>query len=212
MSVPADTRSMTMPFSSRRRSSSGIATGSVLILFAMRSAILLMRIIRLIRRSPPFWSLPLMGQTMKQDDSEMSEKPSQTSETFSVRRTMAFTSEADRTEMRDHVGAIVSLVPDRSRKAAIQFAAGLLRLPVGRVKSLFYGEARRIDAHEADQIRAYVQQAETLIRDRQDYENRLASFLSSAPRFVARLSPPSLPPVEVRQEVAADHAASGGRR
>jgi hypothetical protein len=57
---------------------------------------------------------------------------------------MSFTAEAVRDEMRGHVSRIVSLAPEDRRKTALAFAAKILRLPVCRVRSLYYGEARRI--------------------------------------------------------------------
>jgi hypothetical protein len=101
------------------------------------------------------------------------------SEIASKKSEMTFTAEAVRAEMRQHVSAIAALAPEDSRKAALTFAAKLLRLPVGRVKCLFYGEARRIDAHEADQVRAYVQAAQQLIDSRAAYEKQRAEFVAS---------------------------------
>ena len=116
----------------------------------------------------------------------MSETPSEKSE-------MSFTAEAVRAEMRQHISAIAALAPGDSRKAALGFAAKVLRLPFGRVKCLFYGEARRIDAHEADQVRAYVQAAQQLIDKKADYERQRREFVEAHPRL-ARLAPrPSVP-------------------
>jgi hypothetical protein len=108
---------------------------------------------------------------------------------------MAHTAEAVRDEMRGHVRAVAELVPEESRKAALRFAANVLRLPYCRVKSLFYGEARRIDAHEADKIRAYVQAAAKLIQARADYEKQRAEFLAAGAPLV-RLAPRPLPRTE----------------
>lgn len=125
---------------------------------------------------------------------------------------MAHTADAVRDEMRGHVRAVAELVPEENRKAALRFAANALRLPYCRVKSLFYGEARRIDAHEADQIRAYVQAAADLIQARADYEKQRADFLAAHPRL-AGLAPRPLPrteTVEYAEEVVA--ARSPARR
>lgn len=130
----------------------------------------------------------------------------------SENRNMAYTAAAVREEMQQHVRAVAALAPDDGRKSAFAFAAGVLGLPYPRVRALFYGLAGRIDAHEADQIRAYVQQAEALIKARQDYEQRRQEFLANAPRFMARLVPPALPAVVVQGEeaegVAADRRGS----
>lgn len=109
---------------------------------------------------------------------------------------MTFTAEAVRHEMQRHVKDVAALAPNDSRKSALAFAASVLRLPYERVRSLFYGNARRIDAHEADQIRAYVQAATELIEARADYERQRAQFVSTHPGL-ARLAPPPLARDEV---------------
>lgn len=105
---------------------------------------------------------------------------------------MSFTAETVSAEMQAHVGSVVALSPEKSRKEALNFAAALLKLPFCRVKSLFYGEARRIEAHEADQIRAYVYAAQKLIEARADYEKQRKEFLESASPNMARLVPPEV--------------------
>lgn len=120
------------------------------------------------------------------------------SEKQSERREMSFTAEAVRSEMRQRVRDIAALAPDDSRKAALSFTASVLRLPYDRVRRLFYGEARRVEAHEADQIRAYCEAAQKLIDARAEYEAKRAEFLRSARPALARLSPPTLPPVETQ--------------
>ncbi len=92
---------------------------------------------------------------------------------------MSFTAEAVCAEMQGHVQRVAALAPEDSRKAALTFTARVLRLPIARVKALFYGEARRIEAHEADQIRAYVQAAEKLITARADYEALRQQYLAA---------------------------------
>lgn len=114
---------------------------------------------------------------------------------------MSFTADAVRNEMRQHVKDVAALAPNNGRKDALRFAANILRLPYGRVKSLFYGEARRIDAHEADQIRAYVQAATELIEARADYEKQRADFLATHPRL-ACLLPRALEGQEVSEAAA----------
>lgn len=104
------------------------------------------------------------------------------------RSAMSYSAEAVCDEMQGHVSRLVSLSPGESRKAAIRFAAGILHLPYSRVKRLFYGEARRIEAHEADQIRAYVEAATRLIEARGEYERQRQQFLSAHPTL-ARLAP-----------------------
>jgi hypothetical protein len=126
-------------------------------------------------------------------------------EISSEKSEIQFTAEAVRAEMRQHISVIAALAPEDSRKAALAFAARVLRLPFGRVKCLFYGEARRIDAHEADQVRAYVQAAQQLIDSRAAYEKQRAEFVASHPRL-ARLVPRPPVPDEVSQ--AAEQAVA----
>jgi len=136
---------------------------------------------------------------------------SKLSEITSEKSEIPFTAEAVRSEMRQHVSAIAALAPEDSRKAALAFAAKVLRLPVGRVKCLFYGEARRIDAHEADQVRAYVQAAQQLIDSRAAYEKQRAEFVASHPRL-ARLAPRPLVPDEVSEAAEEAVAPTAKRR
>lgn len=97
-----------------------------------------------------------------------------------------------RTEMQRHVRAITALAPEDSRKAAISFAANVLRMPFDRVRRLFYGQARRVEAHEADRIRAYVEAAHKLIEARAAYESLRAEYLAEAGPVMRRLAPPAL--------------------
>jgi hypothetical protein len=124
----------------------------------------------------------------------MARKSAEMSEITSEKSEMSFTAEAVRAEMRQHVSAIAALAPEDNRKAALTFAAKVLRLPFARVKCLFYGEARRIDAHEADQVRAYVQAAQQLIEARADYEAQRIAYLANAHPALVHLAPrPSVP-------------------
>jgi hypothetical protein len=105
---------------------------------------------------------------------------------------MTFTAEAIRSEMRQRVRTIAALSPEDNRKAALRFTAMVLRLPYDRVRRLFYGEARRVDAHEADQIRAYCEHAQDLIQKRADYEAERARFIAEAHPALGRLVPPAI--------------------
>lgn len=115
----------------------------------------------------------------------MPDKPSEKLE-------MTFTAEAIRSEMRERVRTIAALSAEDNRKAALRFTAMVLRLPYDRVRRLFYGEARRVDAHEADQIRAYCEQAQDLIQRRAEYEAERARFIAEAHPALAKLAPPTL--------------------
>ena len=138
--------------------------------------------------------LLVMGATMTGDRSLSGNNPSQD-------REMSFSAEATRVEMRGHLRLIAGLAYEDSRKAALRFAASALRMPYDRVRKLYYGLAQRIEAHEADRIRAYVQQAEDLIRAREAYERQRQEFVANARPSLARLAPPPLPPVETQPRV-----------
>lgn len=97
-----------------------------------------------------------------------------------------------RTEMQERVRDIAALAPEASRKAAIDFAARVLRMPFERVRNVYYGRARRIEAHEADQIRAYCEAANKLLEAREQYEAYRQSFLRDHPAL-ARFAPGPLP-------------------
>jgi hypothetical protein len=85
-----------------------------------------------------------------------------------------------RNELCQQVRDVVALA-ESNRKAGIAFAAKVLNLPFDRVRRLYYGQARRIEAHE---IRAYVEQASALIQARADYEAQRAGFLRNHPALV----------------------------
>lgn len=111
--------------------------------------------------------------------------------------------ESVRTEMTERVREIAALAPESSRKQALDFVARVLKLPHDRVRRLFYAQARRIEAHEADQIRAYYETATKLIEARRQYEIYRAGFLRDHPAL-ARLAPGPLPAVEVAQDSPKD--------
>lgn len=102
---------------------------------------------------------------------------------------------AVRNEMQQRVRDIAALA-DGNRKAAIAFAAKVLNLPFDRVRRLYYGQARRIEAHEADRIRAYVEAAAKLIEARADYEKQRREFVERHP-VLSRLAAASVSRVEV---------------
>jgi hypothetical protein len=104
-------------------------------------------------------------------------------------------------ELRGHVRSIVE-ISTASRKTALSFAAKVLGLPFSRVKKLYYGEPLAVRAHEADQIRAYVEAATALIQARADYEEKRAEYLKAAGSRLARLAPSALDADEVPQSGA----------
>ena len=150
-----------------------------------------------------------MPRSMVERRSEVSEFKSHNYDFRSEMSDATFTADAVRKEMRGHVEAVASLAPNDSRKAALAFAAKLLRLPFGRARSLYYGEARRIDAHEADQIRAYVAAAQKLIQARADLEALRDEFVAHASPALACLAPRELAADEVSRE--AEAVAKHGR-
>jgi hypothetical protein len=113
-------------------------------------------------------------------------------------RRMYFTAEGVRAELRQRVRDITALSPEDSRKAALRFTASVLKLPYSRVKRWYYDEVRRVEAHEADQIRAYFEAAHKLIEARAKYETERAEFLTAHPALV-KVAPPSVDVVEVPQ-------------
>jgi hypothetical protein len=50
--------------------------------------------------------------------------------------------------------------PDDSVKAAIRRASQRLEIPFSRTRDIWYGDARRIDAHEMDQLRREAEKVE----------------------------------------------------
>jgi hypothetical protein len=129
----------------------------------------------------------------------MSEIPSKFYET--AKNVEMSPAEAVRCEMQEHVHKVAALWPETCRKTALAFAANALRLPYGRVKALYYGEARRIDAYEADQIRAYVQAASKLIEAQQHYNTLAREYLATAHPDLLRFAPRPLDGVEAETEV-----------
>lgn len=158
----------------------------------------------------PRFAVFLMGSNMTMRLSDVPEKQSRPFKYRSENSDMAFTAEAVREEMQGHISSLVALVPEGSRKTALSYAARVLGLPFGRVRSLYYGEARRIDAHEADKVRAYVQAAQKLIDARADYERQRLDFLAANPAL-ARFAPGPLPRTQALEEAeqAVADAAKG---
>ncbi len=58
-------------------------------------------------------------------------------------------------ELRELVKATVRRSPGLNVRERLRAAARVLRLPVGRVTDWYYGEVRRVEAHEADAIRQF---------------------------------------------------------
>lgn len=140
----------------------------------------------------PRVSLLSMPLTMIASDSAVAENRSPSQE-----KPMTYTADAVSQEMTARVRSVAALSPEDGRKAALRFAANLLRLSFGEAKRLYYGEVRSVPAHKADQIRAYCDAASKLIEARQKYEQSRAEFLAAASPGMARLAPPAIPDAAV---------------
>lgn len=115
---------------------------------------------------------------------------------------MTMSADATRADVRRCVLDIAALAPEESRKAALQFTASVLRLPFARVKRWYYDEVRRVEAHEADQIRAYFDAAQKLIQARADYEALRREYLATAHPSLVRFAPPAVDEQGCKQEAA----------
>jgi len=124
---------------------------------------------------------------------------------------MAFTAEAVRDELTANIKELVGASPGGTVKERLRSAARYLGLPFSRVQDYWHGEVRRIEAHEADQIRAYYKAAKELIEARADYERRRQEFLRTHPRL-ARFAPAALAEDEISAEATAAAASELSRR
>jgi len=104
---------------------------------------------------------------------------------------MAYTAEAVRAEITAHVKSTVDASPGPTVKARLRAAARALGLPVGRVADYHYGEVRRVEAHEADQIRQRARAAKEreLARLAAQYQALRAELVAEAPRGLGWLVP-----------------------
>lgn len=118
---------------------------------------------------------------------------------------------AVRNEMQQRVREVAALA-EGNRKAALAFAARVLNMDFDRVRRIFYGQARRIEAHEADQIRAYVTAAQKLIQARAEYEALRKEFVTNAHPALVRVSPSKLAEDEVSQAAQEAVVADKARR
>jgi hypothetical protein len=132
-----------------------------------------------------------------------------TSPQTQVRR---FTAEAVIDKLRLEVRQTVAASPGATTRARLRSSARLLRLPIGRLADWFYGEVRRVEAQEADQIRHYVRaarrRAEELERrlERQ-YEAVRAELVDNASPVVGSLAPPSARKAAPREAAKGKRAA-----
>ncbi len=108
---------------------------------------------------------------------------------------MAFTAEAVRAELTGTVKDTVRASPGETVKARLRAAARFLGLPTGRVQDYWHGEVRRIEAHEADQIRHRAAEAKRhrAARLYAEYMALRAELLQEAPASLVALVPPAIP-------------------
>lgn len=116
-------------------------------------------------------------------------------------------------EMRGHLERTARGYSGTSVKGRFAYLAKKLGVKVGRVRHYWYGDVRRVEAQEADQIRerAWLAEQERLAQQLRDYEASRREFIDKAPRALARLVPPSLAEAE-GHELPLTGAPAGGRR
>lgn len=107
---------------------------------------------------------------------------------------MAFAAETVNAELIGAVKETVSASPGATVKARLRAAARFIGLPIGRVQDYWYGEVRRIEAHEAELIRARARQAKLakLARLEAEYRKLQAEVVAEAPAGLGWLAPPAL--------------------
>lgn len=76
-------------------------------------------------------------------------------------------------EMSALVREAADYAPSPNWKDRVHAAARVLRLPFGRAKRLYYGEARRVDAEEMDNARAAIRAVREAARRRRDNDHLL---------------------------------------
>lgn len=110
-----------------------------------------------------------------------------------------FTAEAAILALTDEVRRTVATSPGATVRARLRTAARLLRLPIGRTGDWYYGEVRRVEAHEADQIRHYAAERRQQLRRLEAEDRALRRRLGDlAPALVA-LAPPPPPSPQARK-------------
>jgi hypothetical protein len=109
---------------------------------------------------------------------------------------MTFTADTVRSELTENVKDTVRHSPGETVKARLRSAARFLGLPMGRVQDYWYGEVRRVEAHEAMQIqeRTLAAKRARLVRLEAEYRALRAELVADAPRGLGWLAPPALAP------------------
>jgi hypothetical protein len=107
---------------------------------------------------------------------------------------MTFTADSVRSDLTECVKDTVRNSPGETVKGRLRSAARFLGLPIGRVQDFWYGEVRRIEAHEAIQIRERTLEAKRarLARLEAEYTTLRAELAAEAPRGLGWLCPPAL--------------------
>ncbi|MGD9613772.1 MAG: hypothetical protein AB7H90_01095 [Alphaproteobacteria bacterium] len=107
---------------------------------------------------------------------------------------MTFSADAVRSELTEDVKYTVRHSPGETVKARIRSAARALGLPMGRVQDYWYGEVRRVEAHEAIQIkeRSLAAKQARLARLEAEYTALQKELAAEAPRGMGWLCPPTM--------------------
>jgi hypothetical protein len=106
---------------------------------------------------------------------------------------VTFTAEGVRAELTARIRETVKASPGDTVKARLRSAARMIGLPVGRIQDYWHGEVRRIEAHEADQIRhrAWIAKQQRIAKLEADYRE-LRRELLAGPAWVVAVAPPAL--------------------
>jgi len=89
------------------------------------------------------------------------------------------TAETVRTELIAKIRELVNIAPGNTVKERLRATARHLDLPFSRVQNFWYDEAHKIEAHEADRIRAYYEAAKEIVDAKAEYERRHRDMFDS---------------------------------
>ena len=124
---------------------------------------------------------------------------------------MPISAEAVREELTAKVDDLVRAAPGATVKERLRAASRYLGIPFSRVQDYWHREVRRIEAHEADQIRHYYQAAKELIEANRAYEAHRKQFLERHP-VLGRFAPGAIASGKILAEAEAAAASPLSRR
>ena len=124
---------------------------------------------------------------------------------------MPITAEAVREELTAKVDELVRAAPGATVKERLRSASRYLGIPFSRVQDYWHREVRRIEAHEADRIRLYYQEAKELIEANRAYEVRRREFMERHP-LLGRFAPGAIASAELLAEAEAAASSPLARR